>query len=119
RKPKGVPEGMFGRTGIVYWDDRFRPASHEEAEAVAVTDSALMTLWGRAWDYKPGIAVQVYLSIPPNVRDPDPTASIWEIEIVALPNMPQRIRVGLPERRYEFTPIVLKPGLYPSDGEIT
>lgn len=108
RKPRSG-----GPTKIVYWDESVAPRSYAEAEEVALTDEAPMALWGRAWDYKPGLAIQAYLSVRGDLSQA--AGPIWKV------NLPRHgpIQVAVPARRYDFTPIVVKSAVATAAGKLT
>jgi hypothetical protein len=109
-----------GPTRTVYWDDTVSPTSHTEAAEIARVDEVPMTLWGRAWDYKPGLAIQAYLTLRADTDSSDVNEAVWTVAVPSGPgNDHRKIAVKMPARRYEFTPIVVKSSVVATVGELT
>lgn len=114
RPPSGGP------IRTVYWDQSAVPTSHEQAADVARADQSPMTLWGRAWDYKPGLAIQAYLTLRSDADASNANEPVWTIEVPTGPGKVTRnVAVKVPARRYEFTPIVVKSAVAATVGELT
>ena len=99
KAPFPNPQRISFGEGMVIWDDvPLSSQTHEGAVEAAREFGADMVLWGKAWRYGDGVAVQAYLTIVQ--RD---TRSIWQIQAGSRGS----IGVDVPRSRYEFRPIVL------------
>jgi hypothetical protein len=111
----------FGR-GLIIWDtDHLAGRSFEVADEMARRGLDLsnqrrvypqLVFWGQTQVFGAGVVVEAFLSIPPisgdgRIRDR------WEVTIQKEP-IDLIIDADLPERRYEFSPIVLKKELVKS-----
>jgi hypothetical protein len=109
--PTPNPEHITFGSGLVIWaPSPLRVASHDSAEAAGRAEGADMVLWGKAWRYGDGVAVQAYLTLVDAVRD---TASRW-VTRVTREGGPVSLSVGVPRERYEFAPIVLESAMVES-----
>jgi hypothetical protein len=97
-----------------YYKTDSAPRSYEEAEAVARGSDVPLVVWGRAWDFRPGIAVQSYLSVVSEAEKPAPP--LWTVRV---PAAGRTISVGPPSLRYEFTPLVVKSEIGAKVGAFT
>lgn len=114
RPPSGGP------IRTVYWDESASPTSHAQAADVARADKSPMILWGRAWDYKPGLAIQAYLTLRSDADVSSANEPAWTIDVPTGPgNATRKVAVKLPASRYEFTPIVVKSAVAATVGELT
>jgi len=105
KAPFPNPNGVFyNNDGLVIWSPEPLPvASHDSALAHARQFRAEMALWGTAWRYRDGVAVQAYLTVDDRVE-----AEAWRWTVtVPHEDGPVSLGVGLPRLRYEFTPIAL------------
>jgi len=104
RAPYPNPNGITFGTGLVLWDPSPLPqANHDSAVAAANVVGADMVLWGKAWRYGGGVAVQAYLTLIDAAAD---TMDRWTAR-VERQGAPVSLTVGLPRERYEFAPIIL------------
>lgn len=118
---KAAHEKLFGR-GLVVWDTTSLGASSFEAadelarQGLDLSDGKRvypqLVFWGNTREFGPGVVVECFLSIPPAyassvVRDK------WEVTIPH-DQIELHIHADLPQRRYEFSPIVLKKELVDS-----
>ncbi len=112
--PTPNPEGLdFGR-GKVLWDTQTLPEqTHRSAEEAAQSYEvfAQFVLWGQAFEFKDGVVVQPFLSIPDYDDGRETSHEYWTIE-VKTPQGRFKIStrspgIGIPQRRYEFSPLLL------------
>ncbi len=76
KAPFPNPQRISFGEGMVIWDDvPLSSQTHEGAVEAAREFGTDMVLWGKAWRYGDGVAVQAYLTIVK--RD---TRSIWQIQ---------------------------------------
>lgn len=97
--------------GTVLWSVQTLPKnSHEEAERAARNSRAQIILWGNAVRLGDGVWVQAFLSIPEyeDLRTEFPEE--WKVELPCNGSTID-LGVGVPRRRYEFSPIVLQKEL--------
>jgi hypothetical protein len=105
RAPFPNPDRLSFGNGTVMWGETpLTEASHDGAERQARSLDADMVLWGKAWRYGGGVAVQVYLTI---VNTPGRDAVRRWSAGVTQDGKTVSLAVGLPRLRYEFAPIVL------------
>ncbi len=98
----------FGSAGIT-WDTELLPEqSHQAAERriESWTIGAQMVLWGRAYPYGSGVAVQPRLSLPLYNDGRVHRNEVWNVTVDG-----QTVEADLPARRYELPPILLDAGL--------
>ena len=101
----------FGKGKVLWSADPLQEASHIFAEHAALHFNSHFTLWGKAWEYGDGVVVQAYLSIPqPITGSPGMGPPIWSIALLTSRGL-KSIAVGIPRRRYEFAPIVLRSAI--------
>lgn len=111
RAPFPNPANLSFGDGLVLWDTApLADPSHAAAEAQARAVGADMALWGRAWRYGDGVAVQVYLTV---VDNPPKAVQRWAASF-RRPSDTVSLSVGLPRLRYEFAPIVLESAVVQS-----
>lgn len=107
----------FGRGLVVWGTEPLSTNFFESADELAHQGLDLsggkrvypqLVFWGNTREFGSGIVVECYLSIPPsyagNARDK------WEV-IVPHDDIDLRIHADLPQRRYEFSAMVLKKEL--------
>ena len=89
---------------MVIWDRE--PLQSQNHDAVGADID--LVLWGKARQFGDGIVVKAFLTIPPKSRQA--INDKWQI---ALPHDGTSITVetDLPNRRYEFAPVVLDPAI--------
>jgi hypothetical protein len=103
---------------IVWGDEPLKATSHVTAEQTATEDNiaSQFVLWGETFAYGNGVIGQAHLSIPifsdyqreGMVLDDYRVNNyeIWKLN-VKTPQQPVNLVVDIPNRRYEFSPIVL------------
>lgn len=103
--PPAPPSPLnFGSGGIV-WDTAKLPAQTHEAAERAVKHWRLggqMVLWGQAFRYGDGVAVQSRLSMPLYADGRETRHEIWRLPVGG-----EELSVDLPARRYELSAILL------------
>ena len=123
REPDRYPQGEdFGRGMIVWGVTPLEEGSHVGAEVAATKDNiaSQFVLWGETFPYGNGVISQTYLSIPifsnyqrdGMVLDDhrDNYFEIWKLPIETKQKT-VTLRVDIPNRRYEFSPIVLSKAI--------
>lgn len=123
REPDKDPRGEdFGRGMIVWGDTPLKAASHVNAEQAATEDNiaAQFVLWGETFAYGNGIIGQAHLSIPifgnyqreGMVLDDyrENYYEVWKLP-VKVQQQSVTLAVDIPNRRYEFSPIVLSKSI--------
>lgn len=104
--PPAPPSPLnFGSAGIA-WDTARLPAQTHEAAERAVKHWRLggqMVLWGKAYPYGDGIAVQSRLSMPLYEDGRGVRHEIWRLSIGG-----EDLSADLPARRYELSAILLE-----------
>lgn len=94
----------FGKAGIA-WDTAQLPAQTHAAAERAVKHWRLggqMVLWGEAFSYGDGVAVQPRLSMPFYADGRKTRHELWQISVGG-----ETLSVDLPARRYELSAILL------------
>jgi hypothetical protein len=123
REPDRDPQGEdFGRGMIIWGVSPLKVASHVTAEQAATEDNiaAQFVLWGETFAYGDGVIGQAHLSIPifsnyqreGMVLDDyrDNYYEIWRLPI-KIQQQSVTLIVDIPNRRYEFSPIVLSKSI--------
>jgi hypothetical protein len=123
QEPDRDPRGEnFGRGMIVWGEEPLKAASHASADQAATQDNiaAQLVLWGETFPYGNGVIGQAHLSIPifSNYRREGIVLDdyrinyyeIWKLS-VKTPRQPVKLAVDIPNRRYEFSPIVLSKSI--------
>ena len=123
QEPDKDPRGEnFGRGMVVWGDEPIKAASHVTAEQTATEDNiaSQLVLWGETFAYGNGIIVQAHLSIPvfsnyqrEGMELDDYRLNYYEIWRLSIktPQKPVTLVVDIPNRRYEFSPIVLSKSI--------
>lgn len=119
-EPDKDPQGEdFGRGMIVWGESPLEIAGHITAEIAATLDdniSSQFVFWGEIFPYGNGVIGQTYLSIPvfSNYQQNGLVANdyrdnfyeLWKLSVTTSQNK-YLLKVDIPNRRYEFSPIVL------------
>jgi hypothetical protein len=103
------PQGHDFGPAVIVWDAEPLPElDHAFAEAAARGANLLaqMVIWGRAYPYGGGVAVQANISLPRYADFREGRLETWRVELAGA-----RFEVDVPRRRFEVSSIVL-------DGEI-
>jgi hypothetical protein len=108
------PGGVFGRA-VLIWNDHPLPETSYRAARTAALDLGTLTdlvLWGRAFELADGVVVQCYLSLTELAeRRVRQRPEIWTVTVRGPGGEPLRISRGLPERQFDFDPIILSADL--------
>jgi hypothetical protein len=88
-----------------FWDENAIPKSSAEAVRTTRTDKVQMSIWGKAWDYCPGVAIQAYLTIRDDLADPD---AGWTVAVPLRHGGEAHVSAPMPAFQYEFKPLVLR-----------
>lgn len=104
-RPPAPPSRLnFGSAGIA-WDTAQLPAQTHKAAERALRNWRIggqMVLWGEAYQYGDGVAVQPRLSMPLYEDGRETQHEIWRLSVGG-----ETLSVDLPSRRYELSPILL------------
>lgn len=101
RYPTPNPRKLdFGSGGIEWSTSSLGEPSHEFALAAARGTKTQMVLWGVVQQYGPGVIVQAFLTIHPNL--PSRSSARWVVS-----SGDTRIELGLSSAEYEFSPLIL------------
>lgn len=95
---------IFGDSTIVWSPEPLPALSHLEARKAASQSQVLaqLVLWGRAWHYGSGVAVETNVTLP-LIRDyRQKNFAVWQIE-----DSGQSIEADVPRRRFSMASIVL------------
>jgi hypothetical protein len=99
--------------GMVVWSDEKLPdETHEVAEKLTqeIFPRCRMAVWGKAAYFGDGVVVQTFLSIPFERDETEIHPEKWRVTL-HVNGRELHADVGLPQRRYEFPPLVMKPEL--------
>jgi hypothetical protein len=91
--------------GLIVWDPKPLPEpDHTEAEAAAQRLDLLaqIVIWGRAYPYGGGVAVQANISLPAYQDFREAHFERWQVELAG-----ETFVVDVPRRRFEVSSIVL------------
>ena len=111
---KAVNNKTFGR-GLVVWDttplqsQSFESADEQARLGLLVSQGERVypqfVFWGKAREFGSGIVVECFLSIPPSYAKKAHDG--WDVTI-SHSGGDFRVHADLPQRRYEFSPIILR-----------
>ena len=113
--PTPNPESLDFGKGKVIWDTKTLPEqTHKAAEEAAQRYDifAQFVLWGQAFQFKDGVVVQPFLSIPDYDDGRETAHEYWTVEVETLQRSfkvsTRPPGIGIPQRRYEFSPLLLQ-----------
>ena len=105
-------ELSFGQGLVVWGTSPFEELSHKYATEYCknMYEKPQIVLWGKVREYGRGAIVQAFLTIPNDLKNMREHHEIWGITF-RLPKGNQKFRVNLPQRRYEFEPVILNKSI--------
>jgi hypothetical protein len=106
--PDNPEDHDFG-PGLIVWDASPLPElDHAEAEAAArrIDVLAQMVIWGRAYAYGGGVAVQANITLPAYQDFREANLETWRVELAG-----ETFEVDVPRRRFEVSSMVLDAGI--------
>jgi hypothetical protein len=108
-------EANTGTRGVMIFDDAPIKSFTQEAaisRSLALKNLTHLVLWGKAYRFADGVAVQAYLtSTPLRTRDPSrQRRELWSMKVGKDVDAVQ-LSVDLPRQTYGFSTVVLSPGL--------
>jgi hypothetical protein len=111
RAPYPNPQKLDFGDGILKWAEfPLTSQSHMAAEELAKSVKLQMSLWGTVFSYGDGVIVQPYLTIPKyddgRINKPEQ----WAVSLT-FNGRQFLIEADLPQRHYEFAPIVLSKNI--------
>jgi hypothetical protein len=94
---------------ILYGNTDLRKPSHDAVIEAASFPSvrADLAVWGQVYRYDDGIAVQLYLTITPIIKERESRPELWIINGTKYNGKAYRIELDIPTSFYEFEPMIL------------